>query len=350
MKRADSFLKFGVFRHFSRGGVLADADCVYVGHLGIAHDALIQHICGAIVRKLCSMCGFEYRCETEQLGFAGTIDYNIKSESTNAVTGRTVVSGVGTDTLLDFSTALAADITTYFRTITIARDATLDTFVMRVNTADASTNVKAARLYANTSMVHYRYFSRLAVQNRTIASSAVGADEGNRNDVANNPLVGKMYSGRGTGMLFPVTTGTAPQATLLSNGDAGLISMLPNGPGTSLGDLERYRRPPTAKPLIHCTRTKGVFLNPGNIKSSIIKNTFHISMSKLLSLLSTSLSYPISDKMYFPMGSCNVLALQKRCDTRVDEPTISVGWELENNYACYISMVKPSILPSNDVV
>lgn len=351
-KSSTVYSKQGAILHYQHGGVLASSDCVWVGHASTPDDLSIRVVIMAMLRKLFKLYGMEFKTFGEKLQdptttaiiSPGEVWYTYQLEETGAQLKRAVVIAANStlDTLVtavknDFYTSFAAG-----RSVQL-----IDMWFVAADTASILVDVPN-KLSLNNATLELACSSRLAVQNRTLASSAVGNDETNRNDIANNPLVGKYYRGKGTGLQYIMVNDTAPQESLVANPASGRIQGLPANMSTEQVNI--YRRPIPGRNLKGCIRESGIFLNPGNIRSSKLYKKTIISVSNYFTYMTRRFNKGATGNIYTGMGNCAVMCVQKRCDTGVDEPNISVGYEIEGTMQCVVKRKTPDIAPEIKII
>lgn len=333
-----AYSKQGVIGKYEIRGVTTDPDAIYVGHCTMPEEHTLDLAIAALLRKQFRMSGIEVEQWDSNLGHensftVGEFHYNWRPSSTGGVSSNSVTM-VAATTLRNVVGAIRADWRTQFAA---HDDAQLDSvwLVLRQDTVANAPNNVSGYLNVNRLTLHYRNTSNMVVQNRTLATTATG-DESNRNDIANNPLTGKLYQGSGNGLKLPIKDDLQPQDTLIANATEGLISAVPAT--MSNAQFRAFRRPPLGRVLQGCKSWGGIFLNPGNIRTSKLYTTKVVKFNTLIAALSDRFSVNFNGppkKWWF--GKCAIVGLQKRCDTGTEEPSISVGYEIEQRFECYLS-------------
>lgn len=182
--------------------------------------------------------------------------------------------------------------------------------------------------------------STLKFQNRTPADD--GTDLTNRNNIASNPVYGKIYYGNGCGTELRALRLTG----FVMESSTGVI--LPNG---SPATLQSLAEPPKASMLRRVTKSSKLMLEAGQIKTSMLtwNRTF-----KFKAFHSWYKDYggPIANQFNGP-GKFGLIALEKMLDEEASPP---VNIFYEHNYyiqtSCYIrpSFVTNPIVDSRSVV
>lgn len=326
-------------------GVISSAECVYIGHSAFADEVVLRVVVMALVRKLFKLARNDIVSWSDDQGYDGafsegtlTLEWQNYPENTTQTNTFTITAGMSPISLVD---TLITNMYTWF---SAARDVQLRRLIYEASRTGSFVIGPPHTLDLEQCVLCINVNSKLAIQNRTLASSAVGADETNRNDVANNPLTGKIYRGAGTnGFQFKYRNDTTDQETLLPDAD-GVISSVPSD--MSAEQQLMYKRPPNGRDIVGCQKDSGVFLNPGNIRSSVVFWKCNIGVNKFFSKLTRRFNLGSgAKKVKYNMGVTEVLGLQKRCDTGVDEPNISAGYEMESMYKCYVK-TKSSTVPA----
>jgi hypothetical protein len=348
-KTSSIWSRQGVQRTFSSGGVESSSDCVWIGHASLPDEPTFKVAILAILRRMLKLAGFTITSDQSQIGYSGTYqkgrwiyEYLPFPE---AALSQAIVNWTAIDSVSD----LANDIYSSFQTNLTNINAILTTawFEMWDDNVGNAANAHAGFVDFRLMKIHLKSYSRLTVQNRTVASTAVGNDESNRNDVANNPLTGKIYKGRGTGLNIIFHDDTAAQESLASKPATGIIEM--DTSQMSAAQLALYRRPVPGRGIRNCMKEGGVFLNPGNIKGSVLITKTSMNFVNFMNKMAKRFVSGATSPVFIPIGHCEVLALQRRCDTRADEPSISVGYELEQDISCYVTTGAPTYTPTHIV-
>ncbi len=201
-------------------------------------------------------------------------------------------------------------------------------------------------------------FVSLDDSNRTLSGIApaipVPGDDlhQNKNDVTNNPVTGRHYSGGGNGPTLRSFDNLASVATLISNPVSGGMNYDLVGVGPEV--LATLRRPPMGNAFNFVKKVTSVRLEPGAIKkdfltykSSMVFNSF---LNKIKEMLNQTAANAKVIKVRMSIGSFSVLAFEKMCATKSDEPTISIGSELNQIYRARLTEGKSGISSFHEIL
>lgn len=343
-KKSNAFTKYGYIVNHELRGVITDSACAYIGHCTTPDTLTMRAVVNAIMRKLMLMGGRHIQNPGETFAWSGTNIGQLKYwyvTSMEASEASNTVDWVSTETLDDFAAKWLADMFTQFLN---QEDPTILKVQFDFWDNDvANGKGSVVQLIGSQLAVHIQSTSKLTVQNRTLASSAVGADETNRNDITNNPLSGYHYKSYGNGPRLTLKDDVVTQESLVAN-PRGLITVATAG--LSADQFAVYKRPPFPKNLNGVKTAAKVVLNPGVCRKSIISSYNKLMLNTLLKKLVSRWS--IGDtfaKIKFHLGNSALLSLQKEVDTGVDEPSITVGYEIERTMRVRVTHTPPNFLP-----
>ncbi|MDB4302202.1 hypothetical protein N9924_01405 [bacterium] len=195
------------------------------------------------------------------------------------------------------------------------------------------------------SSLEFSCYSNLSIQNRTISSTAAGdASNDNRNDVANNPVSGKQYMGYGNGTNLRLQDRATPGAvSLIADASSGLISLDLANPDITPAQFRNLRRPPRGDSFTNVSSQRQAFLNPGYIKTGRLEYKKSMRVSSFILNLRDTLQEGAINTTRIGMGSFQFFGFEKKCNTRVDEPVISVGYEINQTYQCIVREAKTAV-------
>lgn len=169
--------------------------------------------------------------------------------------------------------------------------------------------------------IHHKVTSSMKIQNRTITT--IGENEAD--DVDNAPLTGKVFNIKGNNMLMKNTrrllrgvgTGTSnlqnSETFLLGQALASAGDIATDGITFGQNDVveNQFARPsdiPNGYEIVNCQKVASVKINPGEIKTDIVKQTFKMTWEFLIKLLYGQTSV---QKFNPKAGLCNVMVLNK---------------------------------------
>jgi hypothetical protein len=348
------YQKWGFVEHVEGGGVVTNDDVVYIGH-SFAHDRVVLNVCQAISRKLAAMAGYNVTSMQELIQEAG--GGSLVSPGNLVIV---YTNGVIQHASFD-STAIPADYSWYqlaellnSRVFAIAQACASNGMHLKSIALEPSeTQFRVARVEGDGMLVDMYHTSNLALQNRTLAlASGTGVDEGNRNDVANNPLGGRSYSGRGNGTDVRYVAQSAVTTTWLSGRvQDGMIIFDVNGAGIEPEMKAVLKRPASKSAFSTVNATGPAQLNPGAIRSSKImyKKTMYLKTFVNMLALFLQSGNPATNLRH-NLGYYRFYGFEKKCNTRTDEPSINVGYEINTVYRTKVRMVKKGCAVSQVVL
>lgn len=184
---------------------------------------------------------------------------------------------------------------------------------------------------------------KLSIQNRTLAKTGT-ADESNILDVANNPLVGKVYRGYQTAVSvrsqYGTTLGSNP--FILVDKQAGIRTIGANDSGISA--QLNVKKPQPYKSYVGLSSDQGIRILPGEIKRFACYYHKTISLSGLFLKLKDWFQSGVSSSASF--GDINLkfptvmVALERMLNSRDSEPLVTVGYETNNDIGITAYFVK----------
>ena len=162
--------------------------------------------------------------------------------------------------------------------------------------------------------------SDLKIQNRTVATGT-DEDTNTTENVANQPLYGKSYMGKGTG-LYPKQSSLLVGATPLNcTTQFGTVLY-----ATTAADVKYYGEPPL--PTLFTPRPKysNASLEPGKIKTSVLIAKMSILQKDFWKALLVDNTTVLTDQRAVKYGKYHIFALEKNiCVSAADsQPTIGI--------------------------
>lgn len=335
------------------GGVVASDDAIYIGH-SLPGASVFIEVCRAVTKRLFQKAGYRILAMQDKIQ-SDTVTHIVRPGDITIHYRRS--SG---DTVQTLTVQIAAD-STFAECALLIRDSLLglcntpstrpeilldEVMFFQFDGAGNLLRSPSAKLWFNSVMIHLACSSKLHLQNRTIAGIAGTTDQTNVLDVANNPLDGRLYSGKGSNLQLKFAENVAGALTdvFISDPTSGITTVTPSTAGNYTPEMMSiYKRPPSAYAFKHVTSGSVARLNPGEIKIS--KFFFERTMSFQ--------SYFAQNYMYFyqlglskyprhSIGLFRTFGFEKRCNTTVDEPQISIGYEVNTVLTCSISE-KPTV-------
>lgn len=358
-KRARKFKKRPKFHirgyelHTESGGVNESAEVAYMGH-GVAQYQLCRVVFGAMCRKLFIKTGIRITDPSTPLSIGGlTSAFRIDLNYTLFLGGPTTVNSTVffkdavfetvVDSLTNTIFGVAAGNSAYYVN-------KLDIFL--ADGQDLYVTMPSATLDMTDCKVSMRCSSVLTLQNRTLATDAGTGVSENRNDIANNPLSGKLYSGSGNGAGLRINDNIGNLEPLAAQFDRGVIQTQMDALAVTTAQKDIYRRPPMASAFRFVNKAVPVNLNPGVLRTSSIVWERTMVFQKFLEVMRNVMGNGISstNNIRSNLGKYEFFGLEKLCNTRNNEPDISLGWELDQKYSASIKWFPKKMLPKTYIL
>lgn len=194
--------------------------------------------------------------------------------------------------------------------------------------------IPVAKVLAKDVTLRFRFESRLAVQNRTLA--LVGTDDHDADNIANNPLVGKLYYSkkRLNGFKFKVARPSLA-VPYVADKNTGLIKT-----NSTLSLPDQTVKPPPFW-FFDTTWGKNIKENPGDIFSSTIDYSQNMKLNNFFSIFRHEANNGTLVDVKF--GNCAMFGLEKMLDSgRALGEAIALAFEINQKYSCAYSY-KPKV-------
>lgn len=344
------YLKFGYVEHVEKGGVTNSNNCVYIGHT-FGAQKMINAVCGAIVRKLAEKAGYSVRAMNDKIQANETVvsavsplnlNYSYKLTAFGQVNVASIVAGADSR-WDDLQTQL---LNSFYSVVAVGGE---DLILLRIwisskDTAGDIQQVKQANMDLGSLLLDLNFSSKMTMQNRTLARTG-GADESNANDIANNPIAGRSYTGRGNGAMMRVANNiVATNEAFLGNRETGEIDFRVDAGGgqVTAEQKEVFNRPPAKSAFQNVSATGSAFLNPGQMKTSSCYFKRKMYLSTFMNAVYKNIEGS-TNQSFCTLGMFKIYAYEKRCNTGVDEPDISVGYEINSIYRARVSEIRKGI-------
>lgn len=351
-----AYRSFGSLKKSEFGGVVnsspfgTERRVQYLGHSTMNRDEISASVARAVVRKLAMMAKLQFQSWTDVIA-AGTGGYKIRlryypSLQSTVVTTVTTPAQGGLASWQSFADA--------FETLMVGMATgnadipeAVEIQLMRENPLGAGDPIDdraIASLNAKDLKLHLYMTSAMRIQNRTLASNEVDDDMAdNRNDIENNPLVGRRYMYRGNAT-YEMSDKTSRQVNhLTASVDNGFIEFVPQ----TAAELTRWHKPPSGSYLYNCFKNSKITLKPGEIKKSYLKTEKTMKFQQFIYLFRGQLSQKLAssnDPVRCKFGVSEFLGLEKVLDSRSSiEAPISLGWQIDFCVGSYVThYVKPT--------
>jgi len=345
-KKVNLMQRSGYVIEYETGGSVSDANAVYLAH-GLPTRIVLEAMCGAITRKAMmkfglEMKGWEIGAMTGSANdrFLWNLQYQL-GPSSGTTNGNAAVV-LGNQTFINLMVALAN-----LFMASVANGARFQEFIevrlLWTNRPAATDDFREEfRVMLSDLDVYLMCKSVMTLQNRTeaVKSEVSEVDQTNILDVAHNPLVGKMYSGRTTQINMKSLDSAIDNNFLTLSALSGFDSVAASGALTTAG----ARKLPYWNDFTHMRGSTNLTLKAGEIRDSVIyyEKKFRAAtiLQKLLDYMSTSTTSSTgsdSTNLYWP---CKMIGLEKKLDSRTaGQPDVVVAFQL--NYTlgarCVIS-------------
>lgn len=176
-------------------------------------------------------------------------------------------------------------------------------------------------------------FSMMKIQNRTVSTAADTLANEQSNDIANNPLSGKLYSGFGQQHPYVFNNDYTTSTDCFSYDKTGTFTM--SAVDSTLPDpMQRVlKRPPSHKAFKGLKSHISIKLAPGEIKNSVVKASythgFNTWVKKLFNVMKASANLSSVTNAMCTVGKSNVVGLQHMLIDSQD-PSLSVAYQIDS--------------------
>lgn len=301
-----------------KGGIQADPSAVYIGH-GLANTEFIKAICRTIVHILYKKAGVDFN------DFRDIPENNVTDAVFFVLRSRLRL----TQTVYDETTiqpALSSSFGTMADNLTTQFLATLDNtrepFDIKLTTLNTDEDQTIATMLFKEVTFHFKVVSTLKLQNTTIAAST-GTDNDLNSHVSANPLVGKLYTRNSSGFdpRFRIPGAVTNYKHFLVN--AGLIQ----ANSTFSANVGTKKPPPGS---FFGAKAVAKMWEPGQITVDKMQWEYHGTYDKILQQFGNVLTTSVVSNN--KMAHSRMYGMEKLVDTRTNEPNITVGFELVQEF------------------
>ncbi len=336
--------KVGASVEFEKGGQVTSQDCVYLGH-SISINQLTRQVSRSIIRRLFQQLRESPRGWFEKLKPFETVTqpclemrvmYMVNNDSPAQITSATFQSTQSLDEVVFwFESQFWLAATNEIRPIR-------SIWIFNHSPTANPQELPLAYLDLDNIHLHINCSSKMSIQNRTLGATATSTS---MDDITNNPLEGKVYSGTGNGTLLQTQDNVVGMAgndfwgTLAD----GIIQFDPLGTPVTAQQASVLRRPPTANAFVAVRSVAKVRLGPGAIKKSVWSWNRSMKFSKYIEYMQSRLRANGDVKTPVSLGKFEFLGLEKMVRTRnagTGVPAVSVGYELNQVIGCYTTLVR----------
>lgn len=317
----------GVSRTTEVTGTLSDPDCCYIGHAAVVPVTFINEMAKVVMKKLFQRAGISVTnwddVFPDMSPTASDIIIHIYSaDGTSYGTPGTFTSG--TDTFSSICQTLNTAFFQYSHNTNIADQTVMLKRVTLSYVPSTGVQNLQSTVYLDEETVHFVVHSRMKVQNRTLSSGS--SPSGDAENVANNPLEGKLYDFD----RVPKTSVDWLTPLQLWNYDYGTIKV----GAAAFNAKAQAKEPPSGRLFTNVKKTTKIILQPGQMKESVI---YYTISKKVNSVLIWCQNYYDASAYTnkFP-GPCQVIALEDVININASE-SISIAFEVNRKIGCYLT-------------
>lgn len=348
-QNASVYAKYGYIEHVEKGGVQSSNNCVYVGHT-FGWEKVLYAVLAGIVRKMATHAGYTMRAITDKVQenevIAPTVSpFNVNISFKNNPTDVQAVSSIIVPANSRWEDVVALFVTEMKTLASGVEDIIfLRLWLSPRDSAGDTNQVKRSAFDLGSLLLDVYCTSVMTMQNRTLARTGTG-DESNMLDVANNPVAGRCYYGNGNGALLRVDNNSAVKTeSFLGNDQSGAITYNPDlGGGANTDEIRKVlNRPPTKAAFTNVSKVSSAYLKPGEMKKSILTYRRKMYFQTFINSIFKNLDLAVNSNLT-PLGNFKVYGFEKQCNTGVDEPLISIGYEINSVYRCNVNEIHRGI-------
>lgn len=325
-------------------GLATDFNCVYVGHTTLNMQQFQESLWENVLREMWAKRGNQVVDMERSL--QGTFEVYVYGRKTPVGIRELLITRVhpAGDSLGLTARSVAGDINTFYDSNQFAQ---LDYVQIDMfdNTTGTPLNLpnESLKLDLHTSTFDYIVESDMKIQNRTKHKATVADDQEMATAVDAMPLVGQVYTGRGTGTWMKAAQSITAGYTndLIATFNHNHIKYQPTE--ATLNNSQLYE-PPSAGQLTGISKSAGIKFEPGEIKTNRLRYRIKRNISKICSDLG-----PVWSKTYYTnrqYGKFSLIALEKllQLKTSAEETDVVVAFEINvkqygNVHAKYIKAV-----------
>lgn len=328
-------------------GKINDPNCVYLKHSTHYVEMLAKTICGAMIRKIFSMAGYQLGDSDQVLSTAGPgstdggwrLIYSYMDPGNQSATQLpifTSAGGVSLDTILDTWTAL----TDHYQSLLIngIQVSPLSlTLQMEDQGAISSAYRTECQLLLQNEVLNVQVWSHLRVQNRTLNPSGTNDVE----VVDNQPLTGKLYTFKHADPRVAFSTYTPSSATTDQPINGIHTKGIEGVRGASLP--VKYQEPPAKSKFQNCVSVVPVQLPVGDTKECKFGHKFTGKFQGLMERLRPERGFITNadiGKTFLTLGKSQMLAFEETIKTANTQP-ITVGYERQYTVGAWLVTRKP---------
>jgi len=322
LPKKTAILTNGVYRSEYTTGTLTSGGerAIYIGHSNMVTSDMRLVFCYALVKNVLQKAGVEVKSMNDpprgiEVGDNFTLTYrvsNVSVISTNVITVTATADAMST---------YGATLATFLAGLSSTEQVVLESFTFTPNLAATSTIPRIALTLRNAK-VKFHMTSEFRVQNETVIGTNVEST-----DVVAVDLIGKFYSGKGTGT--SLLNDRDVIVPFVASSTSGVI-LKATGTGTNA-----IIRPVDKQMLANCQKSGPFQMKAGSDMLSVIKGTYTTSIDHLPRALNLqgAPTYPL-----LKIGQYRMYGLEKKFYNGTDEAV--VRYTNRSSIGCSISYRK----------
>lgn len=323
--KPDSYLRKGIVYKYETGSTTSvpNGATSVIGHSTSCPETQIQLVMCCIIKELFKQAGQQIESWDETPEFP-TATYNIvfRAYLEDSATAWTAITGSAITNTTTFWAA-ATDLVTILKSTLSDSTQYKPRYVKVYLHESAGIGGKVGEILLNNFYLDFNSFSKLDLQNVTLAADAVNQDL--MTDVTNNPLVGKCYYGNNTNGFFPMvrTTGDVSYTPFVSDPINGILL------NDSVNSVPEYiAEPPSGDYFKKCSKVTGIHMSPGEIKSSNLGWQKRMSFQTFMYAYDFYTRLGTGTKLIFNHGTTKMYLIEKRLNNRAESTPIAIDWEI----------------------
>jgi len=303
-------LNKGALKNIEYKGVSTGVETVFLGHANYPTETLYVQFWMAVMKTLLVKVGapildFSQLIPTNHV--ADTIRFIFKDNYQTSVASSTGVVIPAAVTWIQF---IEANIRNTF----IAKNNQFQLIAVQYEPAAASPYAYT-RMWCKNAKVMIHSESTMTYQNRT----PPGTDITEQDVIDNQPVKAVMYYGTGNGTQMKDIQG-ATVNEYVAGGKNGVIDVVP------LAANNDQLEPPEPHFFSSCKRTGAVILDPGQSKTSVLRDTKYMTISSFFSYV-FGLERTDNTRSLIKLGKHKILGFEKIIDCVELQPQINIGFE-----------------------
>lgn len=344
--------KQGIVTKVEAGGVLSDAQAVYLGHSTCANKYVIDTVLKALCKQIFKRLKWDVN-NCDQTDWGGnavnglSYDFTVRSSPATGI-GGIVSLGLQSLTTPFSLTDLVNHIVGHLQT---ALTAGVQYEFYKMNVFIKTQTTIGVYFPAMTFDLKQMKFdikiqSILKVQNQTFSNTdASDPNRDTKDDVQANPLIGYLYRKTkwANHLELKGVIGGSPIPLATADNVTGVLSFT----GSYATDLE-LKKPPTKAYQVGCNRQSYVTVEPGSIISSKLYTTAKFGFNKFVQLFMLPLDANTNFQTAF--GTTALFGLEKAiAGLQTNQSLISLQYQVDNMY-CVVAKPGTSTFTADNVV